>query len=826
MNLILKTLILVLLVILPLDASSSEVITSREMPWMYISVPDSEFNNSVLSAYLDRQSPYGVEHLPKFIQKQLMEADCKELDELSSILRTDLLYYFTELDELLMFLGPDFTQLNAYYSRKLSELSSYVHCYPLLLSDMYEYIDKYKDDISWHRLFGETGIYEKVKLYHSESQLFTSAWLYYSLLVNSDVSSAGSLEIDSCIDSLAELYAANGLPDFLIWQIKLRTALSSLEQGFSDIDSELNRLLMEKVSYDQTLNVSLLRLELSYKAGKISSGVVLDEVDRLINNFTSSPDSVIQNNLELFLRVVLFECSMCGNYFQSNLSQDVDKNEIGGQCFLEMLRRVSGYPDLERRVKLLIAVRVKQLLTEKPVDQWAGLLSGWDNSVILAVAKNMQFADIPDYRSALGLYDIIISTERYNEPAYAQMLYLHSIAIIEQGADKSLGSLAAAVDDMVVLLTKCEKWPGDFPTRAEIFGRLLLLTNNYRNLENADIAVIIKSLSNLLPAVDSSGTITDHSAIAAIPDDLLFYYASLLEDTGRYLDAAAYFALIKDQLLTDHATYHRVYCKYKCGTIQPESRKYYQQVIKPLCDLAAVKDNAVGQVNQKAAELLASISINTKWDEVYYEYILSVLKHIENDRAGFLVRSSMKFLDSQLSELQKMAASGSVSDFSKICKRVCLLSKAVYDKATSDDLPFAVRLYAELCSYQLSYNAGNSNIESGLLKLMPLFRTASGLIADESLAAVRINAFIAVGEEDYTLARKYWQKIRQARNSDDDYYYWEARFWGVYCLFLDGQADRAKHAIEVLVAQDKISSVDSMWAGLWLARIKVLEYNN
>lgn len=112
-----------------------------------------------------------------------------------------------------------------------------------------------------------------------------------------------------------------------------------------------------------------------------------------------------------------------------------------------------------------------------------------------------------------------------------------------------------------------------------------------------------------------------------------------------------------------------------------------------------------------------------------------------------------------------------------LLERACLLAVAAKDQP--DALPAEISQAAENLIKEL---AGQEN-------------------ASRSLWYVRCQALWEYARGDYPASQKRWYQIRQGIAKDQDelskYYWWEARYFGLCCLWHQGQREEVKHIIEV-----------------------------
>jgi len=112
-----------------------------------------------------------------------------------------------------------------------------------------------------------------------------------------------------------------------------------------------------------------------------------------------------------------------------------------------------------------------------------------------------------------------------------------------------------------------------------------------------------------------------------------------------------------------------------------------------------------------------------------------------------------------------------------LLERACLLAVAAPDQATP--LPENVHQQAESLFTELA-NRENASRTLWLVRCQALWEYARG---------------------DYPAAQQLWYQIRQGINRDQDelshYYWWEARYFGLCCLWHQGQGEEVLHILEV-----------------------------
>ncbi len=824
MNILNKTVIIFISIILPISSSFSADSLSTEGPWLFSPIPSGNTILELVSEqYQQRGSMFTAESLPVDLKKLFLQSDLAELDQLSAVLRTNLLYNFSEINELILFFDSEPSVLTDYYQDRIVELAELARLYPLLISDFYDFIDKYDDDIGWYSRFGVNGVFEKVRLYKKELIILQAAWIYYCNKLDSPHASVFSaINHNQLISELERLAVKDGSFEYVLWY-------SRLSETFDDtfdikiIEDRINKLLNGSISYDQSFELSLSKLTMQYRAGVVSSGQALEEVNRLIANFNSMPESLTSDSLNIYLRAILFESVLCVNHASIGVGEALvdTADTTGGNCYIGLLAKAGRYRNIAARVESLVAVRVNALLKAKPSETWQDYLAKWDNSVLLAVGKSMQFAQEPDCKAAKIIYDIIAATELYNQQEYAQMLFFRSQCQIWQD-QVSVSDQLAAVADIALLLGRCNNIPGDIPSRSEQFKLLLALADAYIKFDNADLTELLRILK---PLAGNQQEAINRTTVAYVPDEFSFFYASILERQGQFREAARCFANIREQSLTRLATFHRAYCLFRDGDIAADKREYYEQVVRPLRELIT-PDDSLDNIDIQATELLAVICIDSQWDELFYDRIMPVLEKLEPEKAEFLVNRTLGFLAGQIDSLRRIAASGSDRDFNLIHDRIFKLAVIVLEKSLPSTKTRVSELFSEIASYRLSYNAGSASLDSELKLIGPLLDKVTVFLTTDSLASVRISAFVDIMNKKYNSARNRWHKIRSVTSEQSGYLFWEARFWGIFCLILDNQRSEAIHAIDVLQAEiDNEAENENIWRSLWLDRIKELKYN-
>jgi hypothetical protein len=177
------------------------------------------------------------------------------------------------------------------------------------------------------------------------------------------------------------------------------------------------------------------------------------------------------------------------------------------------------------------------------------------------------------------------------------------------------------------------------------------------------------------------------------------------------------------------------------------------------------------------------------------------------------VSAATSLLQAQRDEMLALHAGDERQKLQFRLSRSILLAEAVQEALISagdrSGLQAAIPLILEL--YALAAITPEDSQAQSLPARPEILAKAKALVqsipADSDLCRamgyVRCRALLALGKADYEESQKLFYQIRQAADSHPDdpqqrYYWWESRYYGLYCLFQQGQIDQARHIAEVL----------------------------
>ncbi len=738
-----------------------------------------------------------------------------QITDLAGTIRSNLLLNFLDIPELIAFFDNDPGFIG--YCRELfkeTESASRVYC--LFIQDYYEYIDRYQDDFTWHTRFGNTGIYFKIKSLKQEAILFQASCSYYQTTLGLK----NTFDNGKICNELLQNWYKTEITDYLLWYIRI-AEITDLEINHHNFDKLVRQYLNEKRTYTDSLELSFLQLQLKHKHNIITTDKALEDINLIISNISKLSNAALSDNFKLVVRATLFEASLCKQYLTSTGAADNQNmiSALGG--YLEtMWQRARNFEVIKNRIRLIAIEKARLILESTDKKQWGQHLKSWNGNILLDLAASFQKGSEPDINTSLLIYQVIEAAGSNDQNSYASMLFQRAFCYLEQSksltssADKDNYRLNAA-RDIITLLVKYTSFTNTLTDPNDIYSTVISICHidNWPADKYHDIIKVLEPLFN-----DTSN---------APPEQIIYLYASLNELTGNYKLAADIYGSITNGELTHQALIRRIFCLHKTATTF-ETEQFYKEMIAPLLSLAN-NENTPPEVRLQATELLAVVASGTPAEkQVYLTTVSNLLKITAPEKAGTLIKATQNFLTRQEPEIRHLAASGQIGKLSGLYEQLIPLATLSFTKAESQAEKLrSADLYAGLMVYKASCSAG---VELPLtVPEFPLdaMATFTLLAQEKTINAHRASACLAFSQKNFTESRKHWQQIRQISPEFQDYFYWEARFWGIFCLALEpGSKEKASHAITVLKTELSSQIANkTIWQELWLERIGKLEYN-
>ncbi|MBN2841705.1 MAG: hypothetical protein JXM68_01360 [Sedimentisphaerales bacterium] len=741
--------------------------------------------------------------------------DIDQITSLAGSIRSNLFLNFMDFPELIVFFDNDQNFIE--YCRDIfKETQSACRVYCLFIQDYYEYIDRYQDDLTWHTRFGNTGIYSQVKLLKQEAILFQVSCSYYQTALGLK----NTCDNTKILQELLLNWYQTENTAFLLWYIKI-AEIAGLKIDHLNFDNLLRQYLNEKRSYTDSLELSFLQLQLKHKHNIITTDKALEDINIIISNFSKLPDTALSDNLKLLLRATLFEASLCKQYLMSTGAADKQSltSALGG-CLETMWQRAQNFQIIKTRIRLIAVAKARIILESTDKTQWPQLLKSWNGNILLDLAASFQNESEPDIITALHIYQAIEAAGPNDQKAYASMLYQRAFCYLQQAnsltskADKEVCRLNAA-GDLVTLLAEFPALTTSLARTNDIYSTIVSIChiNNWPTDRYHEIKKILE------PLFGSNSNV--------LPEQIVYLYASLNELTENYKPAADLYSSLTDGELKHQAIIRRIFCLHKMPTAT-QTEQFYEVMIAPLLSLAH-DDKIKPETRLQATELLAVVASDTPAEkEVYLSTISKTLANITPEKAGLLIKASQNFISRQEPQIRHLAAYGQTEKLSDLYDHLIPLATLAFTKAASPEEKLrCADLYAGLMIYKASCSAGVDQ-HTTIPKFSPDALTTFKLLAQEnSINSYRASACLALSQKDLPVSRKHWQQIRQISSSSQDYFFWEARFWGIFCLTLEPEGkEKARHAITVLKTELASQPANkSIWQELWLERISKLEYN-
>lgn len=169
-------------------------------------------------------------------------------------------------------------------------------------------------------------------------------------------------------------------------------------------------------------------------------------------------------------------------------------------------------------------------------------------------------------------------------------------------------------------------------------------------------------------------------------------------------------------------------------------------------------------------------------------------------------RAALQALQQQDQEIRSLHAEGKTKELTACLAESLPLAQALYSQiepAQPENTLTAKLLLERACLLAVAApDQTNPLPENVHQQAESLFKElANRENAGRTLWLVRCQALWEYARGDYSAAQQLWYQIRQGiiRNQDDlsNYYWWEARYFGLCCLWHQGQGEEVLHILEV-----------------------------
>ncbi len=810
--------------LLAADVGSLEMNFLYEPPAALIdSVTDSELSE-LFAGIKDNSGP---EIFSAKLSEFYLSGNMEYINNLSSICRGILLDSFSLYHESGMFfldgshgpLGEDKKKLSAVLS---GIFPVYINC----LENYYSFIDRYRDD-DWYDRFGRNGVYQRIKNLREESEILKAAWFLY--IQNTDDFQPGQVSFDAAqiSNELIKLYADTSQTIYLVWWYKVNYNSGMFANPVKCYEEMISSLDQGAMPFTDSIEFLLIKNEVYLANGILSFSEALESINSLRFKL-EQVQLPVKDKEELLIRLALYESYLCYNYIYENASHGqggITPLQVGTGCYKELLRIASEYPFLSGRIIKYISYNSYYLLEQADTDQWLKYLPGWDQPVVYQAALYYKNKGPAESQKVLTLFKAI--EKAGDKTVVPKMLYSRGYYFLElaenaSGKDGVIDYYRNALNDFVSLLDIIDFASQEYQLGQSVLqGVLLSVRQLYDDKVSRQwlIDTLKPSVEKFINSKNMSKGISNSSDVSL----LCFYYSLMLEDIKEYQKAIELFSHVSARELARAVEFHKAYCRYQVRLEADQKSDLLREVISPLESLIS-SSKEYDTITINAAVLLSEACLETGHFDLYLKTVSPVLQAADIDGSSELVRFAQKFVLAYMGkEFRVKVAQGDYPWLIGELYKVKPLVDAMYKKSSAEEKPLSAVLYSRLISFQISSCTDRRQLETIMSEYADILRDLGQHIAEGHLEKVRNQALQDMVSGEYGSARESWYKVRASENSDESYFYWESRYWGIYCQALNGDSGQAMHSIDVIIAENDFDSDDTaqpQFKSLWLDRIR------
>ena len=761
-------------------------------------------------------------------EDDLLSGDLSLLNELALCCRSVLLDSFSSYyeSEYFLFDGNE-KQLKQDATKLAGTLRVFFPLYLDLLDKYYQYIDRYREE-DWIAKFGYNGIFNRVKTLREEAVILKAAWIVY--IQNNDFDDEITFELQQVNNSLIDLYLDTDQAVYLLWWFKLSYRSGLLDNPVRSYNEMFDSLEQDSISYLESIELLLIKNQVYLKAGIINFSKCLDDIFSIRTKLEEAKLPAQEKDIMLF-RLAIFESYLCYNhlYETSKLKEEDNRLLIGSGCYLELMRIASQENKLTERIYNYISCNTRFLLEQVGLKQWPEYLSRWDNYTIYQIALNYRAMGLPHYQKVIKLFEIIESSGKDNSKFLSDMLYCRGYCNIEL-AEVTSDIIQVeiyyknAIRDFIRFLDSRDSWSLLHSQNKDVLQNLVAAVQKLYENENSQ-KWLLDTFEPVIKKIVNMNSISRTASDSLEASSLCYYYSLILENVKQYAEAVRYFSFVSSVQLERPAIFHKAFCNFQLAKEAKQNEKLYNDVILPLQSLitssAQYDDIAVS-----SAILLCDASITAEKYDICFKVLPEVLNNIRGDAAGDLIKICQKLILSNLDESLMLSVSrGEALSVAKSVNAMIALATAVFEKSSENDKPVSAVLYSRLISFRISSATGIKQIKEISSDNAKYLRKTEEYISAGHLEKIRNQAFLDLASGNYESSRKNWYRIRSSEKNKESFFYWEARYWGIAALVLQGDKQEALHSIDVLLAEydlDNVITEQSQYRILWLDRIRQL----
>jgi len=811
--------------------------------------------------HFNPQKP-AIKELPSALKTMLNEGRTTILDKLfktanniifqkASVLADSILYFSCSPDnppagQLAQMLDQAEVSLKI-ISRSVTELTTWLDWYP-------------KDD--WHDRFGKNGFYDHLQQLKQQLILTRCAYGYYHSLAYEflpDPASLGRNRPESYYGNLKERLldlkvllqsdvSAETKYKLRLWQLRLIRRIygrsAKLDEFCKQLTTLLKNISNKNIRFE--FQVEILRCLADQKAmPRESIDPLISQINKL-RQWTDIQQSKLSDIENKTLRLTLFESHL--RQLKIKLSggknETIQQKYLSDLSYLQPLKDLSEhYPDLNNIIHHLIAARLASSLdsTWGPENKSALLPENTDIFYLFILGRYFQQQKPPQSERAAKIYEMVMGSLPFRDSRMPITLYeLGQCYYLLSKKSEQHGDNETTVQQKISAIMNWYRLAREFPqwesspnnssadTQTAISLAASMAYSLYTNSAEKYAPLARQVLSILVGRIESPDTVpVGPFAHTEAAKHYRYYYALTLKAAAQYPEAAAMFGAVprQDSRHTE-ARYYAVYCQFlehkNNDSKTPAPDNIYRLWIQELSDI--IKNNPTHSISTKATLLLNQINQKLNRIPAALQNIYQALKTTPDN--ADLAQAALSLLQDQRPALLQLHAQDKQDQLAQTLSQSLSIALLTYNTFSQDKshslFPVAFRVILEHLSLATVTDSEKLAAFGNIPKLAENIITTSGLAekVTQSLWFVRCQAFLAWARKDYYTSRKLWYRIRQAttenQDSESQYLWWGARYFGLRCLLEQGQPDRVRHALKILLRSQPDQN------NPWLTRLNLM----
>gem|GEM_PF-2694457 len=798
------------------------------------------------------ESPQPGQPLPPVLATMVARGETRPIETLLAQLERCLAAEALEHD-----LGIDFFAMgpgSQTSTRRLEGLLKKTE--PLLIvamratNDLARYLDWYEGE-DWESRFGQTGFYARVESLQMACELWRAAWWYYRLRLvqqpNRSGAGNGSLACTGkdataatrairAYEALRDLTDRGPLgeatPIARVWAARLARALALQDGAY--YEAARSHLAQAKPPASERPFYSGWCLE-TFRLAHAQAGRDYPLIKRLVqqaarlrvNLAAKHPQE--QGSDARQLQLALFEATLLAQQMtvEASPAAMTPIDWLADRRYVQPLLQLhaGGDPQLQRVAAGLIGAKMAAVFEAAYAmenSHLPALMKGWQDTELLLLADYYAGRGCKDAPLRLTVLDYFLAAHSAQDAAYAQGLWLRGDAhyrmgqCIGQKTNEGTAQLAAAAKDWHALAAGFPSWRGlhgataiEPATRAARLGFALFQRqpSTYSQLAQE----VMQTLVGQIKAGKTQGP------FAATPAGRRSRYklALIMEWRKDYAAAAEVFATVEAQDPNQGwARYHECSCRFRATQEADITQKQRRQLYQTLAEAMTTSLPGQGPWHRPASLLLARL-----YEELgrLDEALASVGQALQEDRRDEKTLAlALGLLAREHESLLGLHAAGDAASLVLRLGRSLPVARLAYqtlepvDGANTSDLQALARRwhleYLALATTTATATIDNTSPETRKKLLVEAQQVLGDPAIMETCQSqlwyVRCRALVLYAAGEPAKSQRLWQRIRSSAagpDSDQAYFWWEARYYGLRCLAAMGQTEDARHAADVLV---------------------------